>query len=95
MAIDTNNEKLAIMEMGNVWEPGLPLSPGAFGQDDQQQLVWGYPGILWGAPAALVHELLSQKVAVVRAVKTSVQVTGAVKDESGVTRKITDKVELI
>lgn len=57
MAIDTNNEKLALMEEGNVWEPGLPLSPGTLGQDDQQQLVWGYPGILWGE--AVIPEVVA------------------------------------
>ena len=50
MAIDTINEKLALMEETIPWEPGLPMSPGTIGQDDQQQLIWGYPGILWGAP---------------------------------------------
>lgn len=29
------------------WEPGLPLSPGSLDQADQQQLLWGYPDILW------------------------------------------------
>lgn len=52
MAITTNNEKLAIMEWCQVWEPGLPLSPGALGQDDKQQLLWGYPGVLWGEAVA-------------------------------------------
>lgn len=50
MAISTVNEKLALLEWDQSWEPGLPISPGAFGQDDQQQLVWGYPGVLWGEP---------------------------------------------
>lgn len=36
------------MEWSIIWEPGLPLSPGTLGQDDKQQLLWGYPGILWG-----------------------------------------------
>ena len=49
MAIDTVNKKLAMMELGQIWEPGLPISPGALGQDDQQQLLLGYPGILWAA----------------------------------------------
>lgn len=49
MAIDTDNKKLALMEWDIVWEPGLPLSPGTFGQDDKQQLLWGYPGVLWSA----------------------------------------------
>ena len=47
MAIDTVNKKLAAMEMEDYWEPALPISPGALGQDDQQQLLHGYPGILW------------------------------------------------
>lgn len=44
--IDTTNEKLALMEE-EVWEPALPLSPSTLGQDDLQQLLWGYPGLLW------------------------------------------------
>jgi hypothetical protein len=50
MAIDTVNEKLALMEWDQTFEPGLPLSPGAFGQGDKQQLLWDYPGVLWGEP---------------------------------------------
>lgn len=47
MAITSINEKLAVMEMDNVLEPGLPILPGVLGQDDRQQLLWGYPGVLW------------------------------------------------
>lgn len=54
MAIDTNNEKLALMEWDNVWEPALPLSPGTFAQDDKQQLLWGYPGIVWGSAVTIL-----------------------------------------
>lgn len=54
MAITTDNEKLAVMEWGQVWEPGLPLSPGALGTDDLQQLLWGYPGVLWAPPALAI-----------------------------------------
>ena len=25
----------------------MPTSPSTLGQDDDQQLLWGYPGILW------------------------------------------------
>lgn len=49
MAISTINQKLAVMEMDVIFEPSLPMSPGTLGQDDQQQLLWGYPGVLWGA----------------------------------------------
>lgn len=52
MAITTNNEKLAVIEWDQSYEPGLPISPGALGQDDQQQLLWGFPGVLW-QPVAL------------------------------------------
>lgn len=48
MPISTDNGKLAIMELDQDYEPGLPLSPGTLGQDDQQQLLWGFPEILWG-----------------------------------------------
>lgn len=54
MAIDTTNKKLAVMEWDNVWEPALPVSPGGLGQDDKQQLLWGYPGILWSSIAGFV-----------------------------------------
>jgi hypothetical protein len=52
MAITTINGKLAIIELEEVYEPGLPLSPGTLGQDDKQQLLHGFPEILWGAPGA-------------------------------------------
>lgn len=47
MAITTDNDKLAVMEMDSMFEPGLPLSPGVLSVADQQQLIWGYPGVLW------------------------------------------------
>lgn len=49
-SISLDNEKLAFMEWGIPWEPGLPVNPGSFGQDDKQQLLWGYPDILWATP---------------------------------------------
>lgn len=50
MAITTDNEKLGVMEMEVIFESGLPLSPGTLGQDDQQQLLLGYPTILYSGP---------------------------------------------
>ena len=47
MAIDTTNERLALIEYGDVFQPGIPISNDGIGQDDKQQLLWGYPGILW------------------------------------------------
>lgn len=58
MPISTDNGKLAIMELDQDYEPGLPLSPGALGQDDQQQLLWGFPEILWAAAAAAPDSLI-------------------------------------
>lgn len=49
MAITTNDEKLAIIEYGDVWEPAIPLDEtSGFDQGDKQQMLWDYPGILWG-----------------------------------------------
>lgn len=53
MAIDTANEQFALLSFGNTLMPQVLLSPGSLGQDDQQHLLWGYPGILWAAGAAL------------------------------------------
>ena len=42
------------MELEDVWEPGIGFVPVSFGQGDKQQLLWGYPDILWGAPVVVV-----------------------------------------
>ena len=57
MAIDTTNEKLALIRFQQVWQPPLPISSDGIGQDDKQSLLWGYPGILWAIPA--VGEVLA------------------------------------
>lgn len=51
MPITTENGQLAALNFGGQWGAPLPLSPGAIGQDDQQQLLWGFPEILWGEVA--------------------------------------------
>jgi len=48
MSINTKNEKLAIIEYGDIFQPGIPQSTDGIGRNDKQQLLWGYPGILWG-----------------------------------------------
>lgn len=36
-----------------IWEPGIILNEtSSFNQGDKQQLLWGYPGILWAELAA-------------------------------------------
>lgn len=57
MAITTDTGKLAIMELEDVWEPGLPLIPGTLGADDEQQLLWGFPEVLFAAAATLAFIL--------------------------------------
>jgi hypothetical protein len=53
MSIDTDNEKLAMMEWCVIYEPGLPISPGTFGQDDKQQLLNDFPGVLWASSSGV------------------------------------------
>lgn len=55
MAIDTTNKKLGLINLMMPFQPNLPVSPGSLGQDDKQQLLWGYPGILWGAVVQVFH----------------------------------------
>lgn len=49
MAITTDNGKFAVLNLSQVWLSNLLVSPGTLGQDDQQQLLWGFPEILWHA----------------------------------------------
>lgn len=51
MAITTINDKLATIEYGDIFQPGLPISADGNDQADNQQLLWDYPGNLWGALA--------------------------------------------
>lgn len=75
MAIDTDNKKLAIMEWDNIWEPALPLSPSTFEQDDKQQLIWGYSGVLWiGIPDVSVEESIVYDVSVIESTVYNVTV---------------------
>jgi hypothetical protein len=51
MAIDTNNEKLAVMEWDNPWEPGIPMDSTSFAtQAHKQQLILGNPFPLFTTP---------------------------------------------
>jgi hypothetical protein len=46
MSIDTNDEKLSLMDLHMPWGP--PPMSGTIGQAEQQHLLNEYPGILWG-----------------------------------------------
>lgn len=53
MAITTINGKLAIMELEEIWTPGIPITgTGTLGQDDKQQFLWGFPDVSWLSAAA-------------------------------------------
>jgi len=58
--IDTINEKLAMMELEQVYEPGLPISPGGIDQPDQRQLLWGYPGLTYADVSAALEPAYSR-----------------------------------
>jgi hypothetical protein len=73
MAIDTINEKLAVMELEDIIEPGLPLSPSALGQDDRQQLLWGFPGVLWQAVGAAASAVFASTIFLSRVVRGTVR----------------------
>mgnify|MGYP003580497267 CR=1 FL=1 len=70
MPITTDNEKLALMEM-QIVDPALPFAAGSplvLDQAENQQLLWGYPGILWESPTGtavpvIVHHLREQGIA--------------------------------
>jgi hypothetical protein len=48
MAITTDDQKLAIMDFCNMLESGMILNETSpFSQGDKQQLLWGYPDVLW------------------------------------------------
>jgi hypothetical protein len=75
MAIDTTNKKLGVMEWEEYYEPALPLSPGVvFTQAEQQQLLWGYPGVLWVGPASVFT--VSNPIVVTGVMTTSYQGSG-------------------
>lgn len=55
MAIDTTNEKYALLSWLNIFMFEVPISSDGLGQADNQQLLWGYPGILWSAVVARLN----------------------------------------
>lgn len=86
MAIDTTNEKLALMEE-ELWEPALPISPSTFGQDDQQQLLWGFPGVLWQAGQVIGAFILDLNSRIKDYLVTTYSVDGATADATTLVRR--------
>lgn len=47
MAIDSDNEKLALITFHQAWNTPVPISSDGLDQADLQHLLWEYPGLLW------------------------------------------------
>jgi hypothetical protein len=49
VSIETDNGRLALMALWQPWLPSLPFGdePASIDQADQQQLLWGFPEVLW------------------------------------------------
>lgn len=60
MAIDTTNEKLALVTIYQPWNTPLPISADGLGQADKQHLIWDYPGLLWGVAAVAGVPIISR-----------------------------------
>lgn len=86
--------QLALMELSQVWMPGLPLSPGTLGLDDQQQLLHGYPDQPWevisvGAELAGSATLtLTSTSALLTAIRLSGQATATMTTASALTTAV-------
>ena len=55
MAVDTDNEKLALMSFMQPWMLPLPWDTDGIGADDQQHMIWGYPDPEWATVAAAAY----------------------------------------
>lgn len=56
MAITTVNEKLSLISWLQPYNTSLPISSDGIDQADQQQLIAGYAGVLWGSGATYFLE---------------------------------------
>jgi len=54
--MDTN-DKIALISYQQPWNVPLPISADGLDQADNQQLLWGYPGILWSGVSLAVGKL--------------------------------------
>jgi hypothetical protein len=58
MAIDTDNEKFALIVFGRTTDPAnLPVTGGDIETDDEQQLLWNYPGIAFAGGVTIAFVL--------------------------------------
>ena len=83
MAIDTTNEKLALIDFPLA---ELPISSDGLDQADNQQLLWGYPGLLWSASAPLL--IIEGSAKLVKVINGD----GAIIDQIDGSCKIVDEI---
>lgn len=57
MAVDTTNEKLALITYHQPWNTPIPISDDGLDQADNQHLLWEYPGILWTEEEVIARTL--------------------------------------
>jgi hypothetical protein len=75
MAIDTINEQFSLLSFGSTLMPQVVVSPSTLGMDDQQHLLWGYPGILWSVLASLGFTL-DMNTRIMQYLRSQYSVTG-------------------
>ena len=51
------NDKFALISYQQPWNIPLPISADGLDQADNQQLLWGYPGILWSEVSLAVGKM--------------------------------------
>ena len=73
MAIETDNEKLALMSYNQPFNPAVPIVSDGIGQAEKQHLIWQFPGILWQAAEDI---LLSGLIAINSTMTGSLTVEG-------------------
>ena len=53
MAIDTSNEKFALIGWLQPWSANIPVSISSIGSGEKKQFVWEYPGLEWIFPKSV------------------------------------------
>lgn len=67
MAVSTINDKLALMGIP------IPVSSDGLGQGDLQQLLWEYPGVLWGVIAQ--YDPITAEIKVINKIQGVINMT--------------------
>ena len=63
MAVDSRDKRMSLIGLAAPVPAVLPNPDGAFSQGDRQQLLWGYPGILWAELVDLSGQIVCELTA--------------------------------